>query len=227
MFKTLSGTLLGAGLLLGAVQAEGRDYSGALKVSTLGLGVEVATEVCSKTNFRLGFNNYSKDETTTESGVNYNADLTLMTFSGLFDYHPWDGIFRVSGGLMYNGNEIDLKGNLAGVGTTAVEIGGTTYNFTAADSINASLDFRKVAPYVGIGWGNSLAENKKWGFLFDIGAVFQGDPDVDYNVNVNTPGISTATLAADIAAEKKQLEDDISGVPAVYPLVSLGVSYKF
>lgn len=203
-----------------------RDYAASLKISTLGLGLEAQTSIYEKLNFRLGVNNWQYDDTSTEGGISYDTELQLFTFSALVDWHPFNGIFRVSTGLMLNNNEIDLNGKITGSQT--VSIGNKSYVFSAGtDSINGSVEFNDIAPYLGIGWGNALGPDKNWGFLFDIGILFQGSPDVSLTANAPSLGaVVQADINSEIANEIAQLENDIDGFD-IYPVVSLGVSYKF
>ena len=214
-------------LCTGSLWSQQVDHGFAIKASTLGAGLEYQRNFQPKTNFRLGFNTWTYDQDGTEGGIQYQADLELRTLGLIVDYHPWEGIFRVSGGVMYNGNELEMQASLATAGT--VDIGGRTYTIGANDFLRNSVEFNKIAPYVGLGWGNALSQDKKWGFLFDIGLVVQGDPDINVSTSdftTSNAGITADQFATDVAAEKKELEDALDSFN-IYPVVSLGISYKF
>ena len=44
------------------------------------------------------------------------------------------------------------------------------------------MTFNKVAPYLGIGWGNPVQNGKGWGMISDIGVLFQGSPKTTLTV---------------------------------------------
>lgn len=102
------------------------------KASTLGLGVEAAFPMTHSIDGRIGFNTfkYSISSTSTSNGftTNYTGDLNLKSLEALADWHPFEGSFCMSGGLVYNNN----KFNLIAVPTSGtVNIGGTTYSISS------------------------------------------------------------------------------------------------
>ena len=120
-----------------------------------------------------------------------------------------------------NNNKIDLKAEAA----TSYDIGGQTYTPAQVGTLTGKLDFRKISPYLGLGWGNAVGTDKKWGLALDLGLVLSGSPNVDLST---TGGLLTSDAAfqADLAREEAQLKDDISFFK-YYPALSIGVSYRF
>jgi hypothetical protein len=53
---------------------------------------------------RAGFNYFSYGYDATESDVSYDLELELKNFAILADWHPFEGAFRLSGGILINGN---------------------------------------------------------------------------------------------------------------------------
>ena len=204
--------LAGFGLTTNAAAV---DTAVAVKLGTLGLGVEGTFGLTEHINARLGFNRYNYDTREKVSDIRYDFDLKLKTISLFADWHPFGSAFRVTAGLMGNSNE--LTGSSS---STSVEIGDTTYVDVGLD---AKLDFDSTAPYLGIGWGNAVATGKGWGFNVDLGVMYQGSGNVTL-----TPTGSGASLvdSADLASEEQKFEDDIKGFK-YYPVCTVGVSYKF
>lgn len=126
-------------------------------IGTTGVGVHVTLPVMDNVNARLGLNylNYSYSGDT--SNVSYNFKMKLTTFDALLDWHPMSNGFRVTGGLVYNGNKIDAVAKPTANGTYTLQ--GNTYTANSAGSIDGRIDFKKVAPYVGIGWGNAISKD--------------------------------------------------------------------
>jgi len=86
----------------------------------------------------------------------------------------------------------------------------------------ATIDFAKLAPHMGIDWGHGIGENNKWVVSFDLGITLQGFPnlhrDSDASVTANP------NLLADLDREKQDLTDQIKNA---FPFFGLGITYKF
>lgn len=191
------------------------------KVSTLGLGMEVAFPMAQSIDGRIGLNRYKYNinKTSTSNGLttDYNGDLNLSSLEALADWHPFAGSFRMSGGLIYNNNSVNMTARPTG-GT--VNVGGTAYPInTSGQSVNAAIEFKKVAPYLGIGWGRT-PKNTGLSFTSDIGIMYQGSPKA--NVTTNIPNVTSA----DISQANSDLNSSMSSYK-FYPVISIGVGYTF
>ena len=190
------------------------------KLSTLGLGLEVAFPMISSVDARIGLNSFQKNvtQTSTSNGfaTNYYGDLNLKTLEALADWHPFEGSFRLSGGLMYNKNNLRLTGLPSG-GT--INIGGTDYPVAPGEYVSAEVDFNKMAPYLGIGWGRT-PKNSGLSFTSDIGVLFQGTPKGI--VTTNIPGVAQS----DLDQANSDLNDSIKNFK-YYPVISIGIGYTF
>jgi len=209
--------LLGAGYAQAEVAVTG-------DLGSTGLGAHISVPIQPNLNARFGLNylNYSYSSSTTD--VDYDYKLKLNTFDALLDYFPMDGGFRVSTGIVYNGNKIDVVGKPTATGTYTLN--GNTYTAANAGTINGNIDFRKVAPYLGIGWGNANKE-KGWGFSGDLGVLFQGSPNTTLtNSGCTATAALCSQLASDVAVEQVKLADDVSSFKA-YPVLRVGISHRF
>jgi hypothetical protein len=187
------------------------------------VGVHLSVPVQPNVNARFGVNamNYSYSDNT--SDVDYDFKLKLQTFDALLDWFPAGGGFRLSGGVVYNGNKVDARARSNSTGSYTFN--GRTYTAADAGTVNGRIDFRKAAPYLGIGWGNALAKDKGWGFSADLGVLFQGAPRTSMTSSGCTlPDCSQ--LQSDITAENRKLNDEVDSFKA-YPVIRFGVSYKF
>ena len=230
MIRKIALSLGAIALLSSSVMAEDKafsDYAVAAKVGTLGVGIEMTTNVTDNINLRVGVNGYNYDRNGEESGIEYEADLKLLTFDVLADYHPFEtSSFRLTAGAMYNKNKLEMNGRPTS--GTSFEINGQTYTTAEVADVDATVDFNNFAPYLGIGWGNAV-KSAGWGFTADLGVMFQGTPKS--TITVDTTGTTlTATeqalLATRVAAEKAELDDTLSSFK-YYPVVSVGISYRF
>ena len=136
------------------------------------------------------------------------------------DWFPFDNAFHMTGGLLVNQNELELTAKT----TANYEIGNTTYTAAEVGTLTGELDFNDVAPYIGIGWGNPFGKEGNWSFAIDLGVMFQGSADVDLSANGTLAG--NAAFAANLAREEDNLEDEIDDYQ-YYPVIALGVSYRF
>lgn len=87
-----------------------------------------------------------------------------------------------------------------GVNESTTTIGNTVYTSAQVGALNGKLDFDKVAPYVGIGWGNPFGKSSRWSISLDLGTMLQDSPNVELNAN----GLlaSNAAFMADLNREK-------------------------
>lgn len=195
-------------------------------VGTSGIGAHLSVPLKDNLNARLGFNMASYNFDGTASDVDYDFKLKLNTFDALLDYFPSAGSsFRLTGGAIYNGNKIDAVAKPA-TGAT-YRFNGRTYSTATAGQVEGKIDFRKVAPYLGIGWGNAAKKEAGWGFTSDLGIMFSGKPTSDLrSTNCTALAAVCNQLAADVAAQNRELNDELDKLK-FYPVVRIGVTYKF
>ena len=212
--------------VIGAFTASSAQADTALSLSagTTGAGLHLTTKFSDSLNFRFGLNGYSYDTTEATDDATFDLEAKLQTVDALVDYHPFSGSFRLTGGLVYNGNKLKAR---------AVPNGGTyTFNDVAYDSadignVTGTMEFNKIAPYAGIGFGNAVAAGKGWGFTADLGVLFMGSPKIDLaSNNCTADGTTCDDLARDLEAENAQLREDAKDF-RYYPVARVGVTYKF
>jgi hypothetical protein len=209
--------VLAAATVAASGGAMAADFGIGVKAGTLGAGVELGMSLTDSINARIGLNSYTRSESRTEDGVDYDGDLKLNSTALLLDWHPFTGTFKVSAGYVFNSNELEMNGQLNDADT--YDIGGTSYTGAQLGKLTGSVDMGS-GPYVGFGWGNLPA--KGLGFTFEVGVFQQGAPSVSLAATDPFNLVSDA----DLQAEEKNLEDDLSEFE-VFPVVSLGLSYGF
>ena len=207
--------------LVGSTAAWG-DVGVLLKAGTLGAGLDVSVGMSESLGLRLQANAFSFNEDITESDVKYNADLELQTLGLLLDWHPFSGVFRVSAGAYWNGNEASATGRPTG-GTYTIN--GVTYNASDIGSLNGQIDFESIAPYFGIGFASAPKAGRGMTFSFDLGLLYQGEPNVGLTVVCGVPATCTQ-LQNDVAAEQAALQEDLSDYK-FHPVVAFGIGYRF
>ncbi len=219
------------------------------EISLYGIGMNVTGKVNSKFALRGGFDMFKmKDieiEVQNDNGIdtNYNFDLDLQDFLLVGDYHPWEGSFRISGGMIVNNSNFD--GTITPKARDGKDIefvfNNHTYSTKEIGSVDTKVDWDPVAPYLGIGWDTSFEKEKGWGFTCDLGVAFQGSATAHYHINY---GDSLKENADDTLIEKRskqqtrdqikknldsemvELQDEMDKYK-ILPYISLGVNYKF
>lgn len=191
------------------------------KVGTTGLGADLTVPLITNwVNLRAGYNWMELRPSTSQGGIDYKADVRLQTVPLLVDFHPFHGNFRLTGGVYYNKNEMDLISTVS-AGTT---VGSTVLATSATLTSNVSWG-KEFAPYFGIGYGNAGDDNVldlpiAVGLSVDLGAYYQGSPNVTLS---ESTGLVTD---ADLAAEARQIEDDL-GDFKFFPVLSIGIHVRF
>ena len=215
----------GAFLFLLSGTAAWADVGVLLKAGTLGAGLDVSVGMSESLGLRLQANALSYEDDFTESDVDYSGEIDLKSAGLLLDWHPFSGVFRVSAGAYWNGNEATATGRPTG-GT--YEINGVTYNAADIGSLNGQIDFESVAPYFGIGWASAPKAGRGMTFSFDLGVLYQGEPNVGLTA-VCGPLVPVGTctqLQSDVAAEQASLQEDLNDYK-FHPVVSFGIGYRF
>ncbi|SFD09447.1 hypothetical protein [Massilia yuzhufengensis] len=195
-------------------------------IGTTGVGFHVVVPMESTLNGRFGANYLPHDFEKRSGRVDYKLDGKLATFDALFDWYVLsNSSFRLTGGVLYNGNRFKLSGVPSAAGTFTFN--GNTYSRTDIGTLKGDVSFRRAAPYVGIGWGNALTPNKRLNFSADIGAFYQGKAQVNLiPLGCTISNAVCGKLASDVAVEELRLSEDAADYK-VYPVLRASVSYSF
>jgi hypothetical protein len=207
-----------------------------VKVSTLGVGIEVATPLAQKFNLRGGFNMLRYGRAITHDGILYDSQLRFQSAEAHLDWFPFWG-FHISPGLLfYNGNQVSATAAVPGGQTFS--LGGTTYESDSVTPVSGTgkLDFVKVSPSIMLGVGNLIPRNgRHYSFLFEVGGAYQGSARVALNLAGNvcdTGGLncraisSDPTVQANIQAQQVKIQNDVNPY-RFFPVISLGVGFNF
>jgi len=215
-----------AAALLHAALAHANDLAVSLDAGTTGLGAHLTAPLAASVNVRAGMNYLSHSFERNVNGLDYHLKLKLHTVDLLADWYVIPASrFHVTGGAVYNGSKFDALALTDSSGNYRVN--GRTYPGALVGKVFGKVDFRKTAPYLGIGWGNAVGPGDKWGFQADLGALFQGKANVRLsNAGCTAIAAACAQLASDVAAQQASLADDLDSF-RVYPVVRVGVSYHF
>jgi hypothetical protein len=209
----------------------------AVKVGTMGVGIDAAIPVLERANVRIGVNTFTFNRDFENDGTALAASLRMRSVSASFDYFPFGGGFHISPGVMlYNGNRASAVMTVpAG---DSFDLGDQEFYSDSANPMTASysVGFAKVAPSLVLGWGNIVPRgDRRWSIPVELGIVYSGAPKTTIGFlgsacnrnGANCRNMATdPTLQADIAQEQVKVDKELSRLKML-PILSLGFSYKF
>ncbi|MES2300388.1 MAG: hypothetical protein V4582_25360 [Pseudomonadota bacterium] len=217
----MAGLVLGSG---GARAGEAATAGVSLEGGSTGLGAHLSIPIESDIGARLGFGYFKFNYSGNTSDTDYDFKMKLQSFDALLDWFPMEGSFRLSAGLAANGNNIGASAKSNANGSYTFD--GHSYQAASAGRITGSIDFQKMVPYLGFGWGSS-SNGKGWGLSSDFGLLFQGKPRTSLSSSgCSAPALVCAQLNADLVTESDKLADEVKGFK-YYPVVRAGLSYTF
>lgn len=213
--KRAASVLFIAGFLLAFSAPSHAQVGVAVRVGTLGPGIQAVVPVAPTLNVRAGasYLSFSRTESFTdlEVATDFDADARFGAATAFIDYHPAGGPFRVSGGLYYN--LLDVSGT--GRPTESYFLDEKEFTPERLGSLTIDARYKnKIQPYIGVGLGN-LSSGGRVKFLLDIGAVYTGPPEF----SMSGTGMISATA---------NWQDDFNeGFSSFkwYPNVSIGLGF--
>ncbi|MFW5969989.1 MAG: hypothetical protein ACOCP9_05070 [Halofilum sp. (in: g-proteobacteria)] len=186
-----------------------------LHFGTLGLGLGLDTRISPHTGVRFGFNRFTTSSDWEEDDLDYEAGIDFDSLHGLLDWHPFGGRFRFTGGVMATDHQIEAAaeveaGDEIGDGE-ATEDGGR---------LEAEVEFREWAPYLGTGWDWRF-DRSNLEMTLDLGVLVRGNPDVSLRETSDT-----GASQQDINEAEDDIENEWSDFNT-YPVVQFGLLYRF
>jgi hypothetical protein len=211
-------------LALLACSSASADFGVGMKVGTLGLGLEGRWSALPWLDVRMGVNSYEYDDNGSQAGVNYDATFSLDTYYLTGNFRFPLSPFRVTAGVVSNGNEFAMASQ--DTGGLSFDIGNDTFSAADVGTLQSITSFSGTAPYVGVGYDFEIFG--KVGLNLDFGVLWQGEPDVTLEATglATAPAAVQTALAAELENERLELEDEMSDFKA-WPVVSLGFVYNF
>ena len=196
--------------------AQAQGLAIAVKAGTMGPGVDVAIPLGRKLVVRAGgtFLNMSRTQTEgdEEITVQFDADVSWSSFSGMIDFHPFEGGFRLTAGAYLDNREVTALGKPI----TEYDLDGKIFQPERLGSLSATFKYdQAISPYLGIGFGD-MTRRSRVGFLFDMGMIYTGEPTFEM------VGTGMIAQTADWAATMQEGLKSFTWMP----VISLGVSLR-
>lgn len=212
------------GLMLAAAMAPvaSAQVGLSIRAGTLGVGGELSLRPNRYVGIRVGGNYLTFTRSATVDGIAYDLTPKLQSGSGILDLHPFGSAFHLSGGLIRNSNQGTVVARLTG----PITIGPQTYQPSDVGSLTGLVSYaRRYAPYAGLGFSG----RGRVSFLFDLGLVFSGFPQVSLAGTTNLTGQAKAIFDQNVIQERQDIQADIESRQYLkyHPVVSLGLRVGF
>jgi len=197
--------------------ASATDFSLGGRIGLPGIGIEAATRFSDHLGLRASLTGLQYSFDFTYDDVDYDVESSVTVGSLLLDVHPMGGKFRITlGASSYNGQYDISAAPSAGF---LYSVGNNSYTAGQIGTLNGNVEYRKTAPYLGVGWDFMARKKSGFGVTVDAGVYFIGKPN-DVTLTASGGGVS----AADLAQERENIKDDA----LVFDLaVGAGIYYRF
>ena len=196
------------------------------EVGTTGYGGAISYNANPYVGVTLGYNggDISWSDDLSVNGSDYDIDMDNNNVYLNAEIRPWANWFYMAAGVAYVDNDYDLDRRIGA--SEGFTVNGTDFVAgTSGARINGQLSYKNnLAPYVGIGF--SPAITNRWGVFGEIGAFYNGNP----NVNLTASGTAITTehgtdFATAVEREERDIEND--NKYEWLPVAKLGVSFRF
>ncbi len=187
-----------------------------LKVSSLGVGLEIIRRQSQFFSFRLGGTylpyTFKKTDTEFEVEKTYNAYFSGATFLADWFIIGHFSSFHLSGGVVYNYSHLIVDG----VPINTYSVGSYEIPQEQLGDVRIKLTPVKFSPYLGAGFGNFISNKKRLTFNVQLGVLYQAPPKVEFTA---TGMIEPTAEQDDIVA--KNVEGFI-----FYPILDVQIVYR-
>jgi hypothetical protein len=133
----------------------------------LGVGPEAGLRLNDHFGLRVGSNYISLENEREGQDPEFNFNVTPPAAGAMLDYYPFEGGFRLTGGLRYNAETPDL---IEGP-SRAITLGGLPFTPSSSRSTGTGQDYIGYAPYGGLGLQSRFWEGRLE-LVFDLGVYY-------------------------------------------------------
>lgn len=220
---------LSTALTLSSVTASAAEQAAGITANSLGLGITYSRVLIDGSNGGEQLQlrtSYAGAEVENEddieiSDIDYEIDADSSGVQLGLDWFPFNGKYTksvfISGGLTYANIDVDGRSERFQV----YNVGGQTVAPSDDVTLNTEIDYEGFAPYLSVGWGNRLHQNRNWYLQTELGLTAPLD---DTEVKLTATDPNNVLTAEQIAAERAQLEDDVDGLGL---FGSVSITYRF
>ena len=209
-----------------------------LVAGTTGLGGQVAVPYGAYWNLRAGVSYLGYSQTFRSSdGYPIDGQLRLAAAQATVDWFPLAGGFHVTLGVLAP-NLTKASARVALNANETITVNGTHYSTDAAHPLRGTgyVTVNRVAPLLTVGWGNLIPRDyhQRFSVPFEIGAAYQGAPVARVSMSGDvcdpircTPAAANAGFQHNVEVVRSDLNRNLSAYGRLYPVLSIGVGYRF
>ncbi len=218
-----------ASLALASSTAFASEFSLGPKIGTTGVGLEGIYHINEQFGIRVGASGLAINSKFDDSSLKYvtgrniqiKGQVRVLNIPVVCDWHPWESGLRISAGLSYNGNQVSAKFNPTG----SMIIENNTYTKEEVGSTKATIKFgNSIAPIITIGYDGSITSDTGLSFNCEFGIIYAGKPKISIK---NTGTNTSKELISDLERDYNKAINRVSKVIKLYPVINIGVQYKF
>lgn len=187
---------------------------------TGGVGLGMGMQLSERWVVRGELARLKRDIDRSDDRIDYGGQLKLGTGAILADYHPFDGAFRITGGVDFGRPRANLR---ALTKASILTVNDRDYLVPPGEGLTAELKYPRAMPYLGIGWGYGDLQRPGWRFGLDLGASFGRARG---QLNATQGLMSVAGFPDDLAAQNRKFDEDARKL-RFFPIVKVGVGYAF
>jgi hypothetical protein len=211
-----------------ADDSEAPGLGAGISAGNLGAGVTIVKSLVShRLTAELDLNAPLRLSYTTDvSGTHYSGKLRTEAPGVLLNFFPSSvHLFHVTAGAYYDDNQVDLGAQFA---PGAFTLNGQRYSSSQLTSLSDRVGFQRVAPYLGLGWGDGTA-SPGLHFNANAGVLYQGSARVD--LIGTTPYLTGSpqydALFASLDGQRSLIGSDLDQHLKWYPVLTLQLLYCF
>lgn len=221
MKHTVASLALAVLLVPGATQAAdhaiGESWV-APQFGTLGVGLEVGTRWNDRWGARGSINGVAMRFVHHDRKSDLHNRLALLNAGGTLDYYPYEGDFRLSGGVRLSANRIE--GRVRNAHQKQRFNGGTLTVIVEDPLTRYTVRQNALQPYLGIGYSKTI--NERVTLDVDFGALYTGTPGLKVRSEAERFGFTERQIEREIDRARNRLSSY-----RFMPVVQLGFKIAF
>lgn len=211
--------ILLAALISPSLYAGNSSLSIGVKASILGAGIESTYQINSAFSVTGGINGYLIKLSPSSKIIDLDGKVRLLTAGGSIGLHPFRNGFKAIVGLFYNGNQLKVPDIAL---KRPVTLGGTTF-YPQDTSSSLIIRYKKVSPYVGVGFDSPLCDNSPWQFSGEMGILYQGKS----KSKLKKSGVLANSESLSGYVRKQSRKTGNRLLLTYLPVFSAGIKYRF